>query len=244
MEFVRLRHRYLSGTLTNMRMKCWICGQAADSREHKVKKSIVENTYKDFFNNSAVLHLRNGQFTKLQGPNSKKIKYEKTICAYCNNTRTQQFDEAYELFFNYVQNQSQLILEKRMIDFKNIYGSSFESGQRNLFKYFVKLFGCDLCSVNHTVPEDLPVLLGKTQFKTALKITFAVNERKIDRLDPNSFGMGINPLVANQVSRTNTTPTGYKWSVFFSFINIFFGIILIWTALMAALGLRTIGIFI
>jgi hypothetical protein len=204
------------------KMKCWICGQPADSREHKVKKSVVEKTYKDFFDNGTVLHLRDGKFTKLQGPDSKKIKYEKTICAYCNNNRTQQFDEAYEQFFNYVQDQSLLISEKRMIDFKDIYGHNFEAGQLNLFKYFVKLFGCDLRSVDHPVPEDLPILLGKTQFKTALKITFAVNTRKLGHADTNSFGMGINSLVVNQVSRTDTTPIGYKWSVFFSFINIFF----------------------
>lgn len=203
-------------------MKCWICGQPADSSEHKIKKSAIAKTYTEDFENSNILHYKYGKFTELQGPNSKKIKYDKTICSYCNTTRTQDYDEAYEIFFDYVQNSSSCILKRRMIDFKEVYGINFEDKQRNLFKYFVKLIGCDLRSVGHQVPTDLPQLLRKTSFRTALKISFAVNEKKLGDGDPNRFGMGVNPLMANQISATNPKPIGYKWSIFFSYIQIFF----------------------
>ena len=203
-------------------MKCWICGNQADSREHKIKKSAIVKTYSKFFENSKILHLRNGKFSELQGPNSKKIKYDKTICSYCNNTKSQVFDKAHDAFFDYVQNESSQFLGKRLIDFKEVFGSDFEQQQLNLFKYFVKLLGCDLRSVNHQVPKDLSGLLDKNHFRTALKISFAVNEKKLWHEDPNIFGMGIDPLLVKQISETDTRPLGYRWSIFFSFIQIFF----------------------
>jgi hypothetical protein len=204
-------------------MKCWICEKPADSSEHKIKKSGITKTYMDSFENSKMFHLKEGTLSKLQGPNSKKIKYEKTICSYCNNTGTQDFDKAYETFFDYIQNDSSNFLYKRIIDFKEVYGANFEMRQRDLFKYFVKLFGCDLRSVNHQVPNDLPELLTKKHFRTALKITFAVNEKKLGSGDPNRFGMGINSLIGNQKSATDSKLLGgYRWSIFFSFIQIFF----------------------
>ena len=33
-----------------------------------------------------------------------------------------------------------LVLHRRIIDFKEVYGDSFEDSQRDLFKYFVKSF--------------------------------------------------------------------------------------------------------
>jgi hypothetical protein len=203
-------------------MKCWICGKCADSSEHKIKKSSIVKTYSNYFENSKVFHLKNGGLSVLQGPNSKKIKYDKTICSYCNNTATQEFDKAYETFFDYVQSESSDVLERRLIDFNDVYVADFEQKQSYLFKYFVKLFGCDLRSVNHKVPDDLPYLLNKKQFKTALKISFAVNENNLGHSDPNLFGMGIGPLIVHQKSETDSQPLGYIWSIFFSFLHIFF----------------------
>lgn len=203
-------------------MKCWICGNQADSCEHKIKKSLLVKIFENDFKNSKVLHLKNNKFSEIQGPNSKKIKYEHSICSHCNNTKTQPFDKAYDKFFEYIQNEANSIIEKRVIDFYNLYGKDWEQDQLNLFKYFVKLFGCDLRSVEHIVPFDLPEILERKTFKTALKISFAIHKEKLGIGDPNDFGMGIGPLVVNQKSKTNTQPIGYKWSIFFSFIHIFF----------------------
>jgi|LGVC01.1.fsa_nt_gb hypothetical protein len=203
-------------------MQCWICGNNANSGEHKIKKSLVAKTYGEYFENSKVLHLKNNRFSEIQGPNSKKIKYDQTICTNCNNSLSQPFDMAYDQFFDYVQNNPLSILEKRFVDFHEIYGNNYKQSQLDLFKYLVKLFGCDLVSVGHTVPSDLSVLFDKQHFKTALKISFSINEKKLYAEDPNHFGMGIDPLIVNQISRTNPKPIGYKWGMFFSFLQISF----------------------
>ena len=63
-----------------------------------------------------------------------------------------------------------------VLDFREIYGNEFEDGQRNLYKYFVKSFGCRLADNNYSIPEDLRILLSKKRFRTRLRITFSVNE--------------------------------------------------------------------
>jgi len=75
---------------------CWICKQSADSAEHRIKRSDLINlfgsgSYKD--ENSVVL-MRGDQKIPIPGPNSKKIKYGKNLCAKCNNDLSQPFDQA------------------------------------------------------------------------------------------------------------------------------------------------------
>jgi hypothetical protein len=103
---------------------------------------------------------------------------------------------------------------------KYMASEGYEQSQLNLFKYFTKLFGCDLLSVGHPVPKDVSELIKKQSFKTVLKISFSINKKKFESENPNDFGMGIDPLIVNQVSKTNTQTTGYKWGFFFSYLQI------------------------
>jgi hypothetical protein len=68
------------------------------------------------------MHLKNGKFSKIQGPNSKKIKYEHSICTDCNNTLSQPFDRSYDQFFDYIQNNPSSVFKNRFIDFYEVYG--------------------------------------------------------------------------------------------------------------------------
>src|SRR6266487_2214875 len=79
-------------------------------------------------------------------------------------------------FMSWLWDNEAVVLHKRLINFEDVYGPAFEEGQRNLFKYFVKSLGCRIRDAERSVPLDLIALLPKPQFRTALKITFAVNE--------------------------------------------------------------------
>ncbi|MBR8832110.1 MAG: hypothetical protein N5P05_004433 (plasmid) [Chroococcopsis gigantea SAG 12.99] len=157
---------------------CWICKQSADTAEHRIKKSDLVNlfgsgSYKD---ENGVVLVRGTQQIPILGPNSKKIKYDKNLCAKCNNDLSQPFDRAYETFINYICQNEDLILKRRFIDFQEVYEDDFVVSQRNLYKYFVKSFGCRLNDGKLPIPKDLLSLFPKTSFKTGLRITFSVCE--------------------------------------------------------------------
>jgi len=160
-------------------MICWICKvSVANSKEHIIKKSDMtrahgRGTYKG---DNAVVHVKNGKTSNIQGANSKIIKYQASLCDVCNNSKTQIFDMAYDKFIDYIYENEELILEKRYIDFFDVYGSDFEKESINLYKYYTKSFGCCLIDGNRTVPNDIRELLFKTSFPTKLKINFSVNE--------------------------------------------------------------------
>jgi hypothetical protein len=82
-------------------------------------------------------------------------------------------------------NESQ-VLERRFIDFAEVYGETYEEDQLNLYKYYVKSFGCRLNEAGLQVPKDLIELFPKMRFQTGLRLTFWVDEAilempKIDR---------------------------------------------------------------
>lgn len=157
---------------------CWICKRVADSAEHRVKKSDLVNLHGSgpYKHENALVLVREGKEFSIQGPNSKVVKYKKNLCAKCNNEFSQPFDKAYESFVAYLLQNEDTLLKRRFIDFSDVYGSEFEVGQRNLYKYFVKSFGCRLANDGHPIPEDLPALLSKRRFRTRLRITFSVHE--------------------------------------------------------------------
>jgi len=157
---------------------CWICRAHADSSEHTLKKTDIIRAYGrgPYKGDSAAVHVKHGKMTPVQGPNSERIKYDRTLCHRCNTSRTQRFDRAYEQLMDWVHKQERDILRLRVIDFAEVFGKGWEASQRNLFKYFVKSLGCRLVSSDRAVPKDLIRLLDRDRFRTRLVISFSVNE--------------------------------------------------------------------
>ncbi len=204
-------------------MRCWICGSIANSGEHKIKKSSLLKMYKNEFNDKSMYHYNgnNDTFCKIPGANSKKLKYLNTLCSDCNNAKTQDFDLAYDTFFNYCIANREIILEKRVIDFFDIYGDEFPTSQTNLFKYFVKLLGCAIHASGHIVPSDLIDLLDRKLFKTGLALSFTINESEISfEKETTVCKMGIGKLVTTQENLKLKNIPLYKWSTFFSYMQI------------------------
>jgi hypothetical protein len=216
---------------------CWICNKIADSAEHRIKKSDLVNLYGSgsYKGENSVVLIRAGQESKVQGPNSKIVKYKKNLCSKCNNEFSQPFDKAYEHFITYIRQNKDLILKRRFIDFQDVYDDDFEVRQRNLYKYFVKSLGCRLANDGYPIPKDLPALLPKKQFRTGLRITFAVSEDLLLFTEIKTAGKG-NLKTFVPVSETRPTwlekwrakkhgrtgPLEYQWSENFEWLYVWY----------------------
>jgi len=202
--------------------KCWICGDVADTGEHKIKKSILKNLYNEDFMNGNMLHLKDKKITKLQGVNSNKVKYLNTLCKNCNNTFTQPFDRAFDTFVNYIQKNRSNIEKTRYINFEDVYGDDFGRKQTNLFKYCTKILGCDLYEHKFNVPNDLIQLLNKEYFETALKITFSINEKMLVPCSLVEIGYGIGSLTTSieNLKTRKEVNTWYQFEITLGYISI------------------------
>ena len=178
--------------------KCWICGDIANSAEHSFKKTDLKTLYGD--NPEDLIYIEADRVTPLQSINSKYLKH-KVLCKYCNNTFTQPFDKAYEQFINYIDKNMDEIVYKRYIDFAKVYNDNWIESQLNLFKYLVKNLGCRLARFDDPIPNDLVELLHKQEFRTKLKITFAINEKALQlyyNFNKYKSGIGNSPIGVNQ----------------------------------------------
>jgi hypothetical protein len=203
--------------------KCWSCGAVADSAEHRIKKTDLvrafgRGPYKVPF---APVHERLRILTPIQGPRSAVVKYAPSLCHRCNTTATQAYDKSYDSFIVWLFANEQAVLHRRIIDFKEAYGDSFEDSQRDLFKYFVKSFGCRLISARQSVPPDLVALLPRKKFYTALKITFCVNEDvMLLPVSRRSGFIGKGDLTAFMSSATPSILQGYAWDEHISWFTV------------------------
>lgn len=157
---------------------CWMCGSEANSSEHRLKKADIVRAYGPgpYSGAHRPMHVRASQLTKIQGPNSRAIKYAQFLCHTCNTTTSQPYDTAYDRLIEWILQNELTVLHRRFINFAEVFGADFSLRQLNLYKYFAKSFGCRLIEAKQVVPDDVFTLFDKEQFQTALRITFSVNE--------------------------------------------------------------------
>jgi len=134
---------------------CWWCGALADSREHKVKKSDLVRDFGPGPYQEPLVSARDGVERQVQGPNSKLVKFKPTLCAKCNNERSQPFDRSYDSYAEYVHGRERHILASRSIDLRAVYGSDWELGRESLMRYLTKHIGCRLAENEIEIPESV-----------------------------------------------------------------------------------------
>lgn len=139
---------------------CWICGNPANSREHKFKRTDVAHSGKTWAPADQPYFISDRGWRRIQGPDSQLVKFEKILCQSCNTTRTQPFDRAYDRFTEWVNQKGADLLGYTEIDFTEIYGAYFHLGVLNLLKYFAKHLGCRVASDNYGLPPNLAASLA------------------------------------------------------------------------------------
>jgi len=118
---------------------------------------------------------------------------------------------------------SREILRKRFILLEDVFGSeNFSGACPNLYKYFVKAFGCRLAAVNMKVPHDLVPLLSQDSFLTKLRLAFAVNKTIffMEAADRDNY-----PALGDLVrldSRSMGTMERYTWHMQIGWLRVSF----------------------
>jgi hypothetical protein len=139
---------------------CWICGNPADSREHKFKRSDVAKAGTSWARDDQPYYFDQNGSRRLQGPGSDRVKFEKVICHACNTTRSQPFDRAYDRFAEWVNQKGDALMTATDIDLAEIFGIGFQIETENLIRYFAKHLGCRIASDNYSMPPGLVALMN------------------------------------------------------------------------------------
>ena len=167
---------------------CWICGDPADTDEHRRKRSDLVARYGPTWTPEHQPFVIRGdgsnRWTRIQGPNDRKNLYELMLCGPCNSARTKPFDQAYQQFSDWVLGSAATLHEKDAIDFAEIFGDAYREKSLDLVRYFAKSLGCRIAHADLEPPTMLRQILtdaGRTDTKP-LVVTFGINEfwRRID----------------------------------------------------------------
>jgi hypothetical protein len=129
---------------------CWWCGSAANSREHKFKRTDIEREfgrgpYRD--GQTLVKHGYDQRPSDVTGSKSKVFKFEPTMCTRCNGERSQPFDAAYDEFMDYLSDNEAAVLGSGEVDLRMIFGVGWELKSLDLARYFIKHICCRLANV-------------------------------------------------------------------------------------------------
>jgi len=139
---------------------CWWCGAPATTEEHRIKHSTLRrvaldgngkidprNVFKKSPDFEGVLHsIKKGA----------QVRWRKNLCAECNNSRSQPFDLAYDVFEKFLVNHADVMMRWKRLDWSAVYGVARQEGARDLARYyFGKQIGCMLATQPLPVPEDL-----------------------------------------------------------------------------------------
>ncbi len=162
-----------------MKRECWICGAPADSREHKLKRSDLVRSFGTgpFRDDDALLHFIDDQCPRaVQGPNSGRMKYGTVLCSNCNSDFSQPWDRAYEKLIDWVFKNERIVLAQRFINLHEVVANDAPTSCPDLYKYFVKAFGCRLADAGFDVPVHLVELLSQDSYQTKLRMAFSVHK--------------------------------------------------------------------
>lgn len=139
--------------------RCWWCGDPADSREHKWKRSDLVRMFGPGPYRGEVSWGRGEYRCNPQGASSSHLKFAANLCRRCNNERSQPFDRAYDTWASWIiQNLDSLQQADQLL-----LSDAFESDSTNkvtqLARYFVKHVGCRIADEGVKVPDDFIAFL-------------------------------------------------------------------------------------
>lgn len=135
-------------------MKCWICGENADSGEHLIKASDLKSLFGRVTQKTPLyFHTDLKRNQPVGGIKSDKLKYRALLCARCNNERTQPHDRAWEHLSNYLRERQPPIRPGMLVRLDRAFPGSVAKSMLDVHLFFLKLFGCLITENN--IPIDI-----------------------------------------------------------------------------------------
>jgi hypothetical protein len=121
---------------------CWICGDRADTREHRTKSSDLAAVFgKPSQDAPLYLHTEKRRNIKVGSLKSHVLKFRSPICNRCNSARTQPHDRAWQYFSETVRMHSPPIAAGQSFRANRVFPYDTRRQMRNVHFYFLKLFG-------------------------------------------------------------------------------------------------------
>ena len=135
-------------------MDCWICGEPADSKEHKIKASDVRHFF-GAVSRQRPIYYQGGKIPniKVGSAKSKRLKTDNVICARCNDTRTAPYDRAWEQLSAYVSGNWEQMKRRGRFKLQSVSPGETKRQGTYVQLYFAKLFGCRI--VDERIPIDI-----------------------------------------------------------------------------------------
>lgn len=134
-------------------MNCWICSAfEANTREHRHKKSDLKSVAGVISDESPAFRQDENQFhQEIRSLDSKKLKFEKTICGRCNSSLTQPYDMAWAELSKRLFDGHLLTDDLSRVWLNDVYGGNWREKSIDLQLFFVKAFGCRSLDKNSSV---------------------------------------------------------------------------------------------
>ncbi len=134
------------GVIHNMNdvaAKCWICGDVADTREHRIKRTDIRQVLGEATQQKPLfVHNDDKRNKRVQSTNAKILRGEKDLCARCNNELTQPHDKSWERLSSYLYENWTIILKNGKFRVSKAFPAGAGNGMRNAHLFFAKLLGC------------------------------------------------------------------------------------------------------
>lgn len=135
-------------------MKCWICGDEANSGEHLIKASDLKSLFNHVTQNSPLyFHRDQKRNYPIGGIKSDKLKYQALICVRCNNERTQSHDRAWERLSYYLRKRQPPIRPGMLVRLDRAFPGKVSKSMLDVHLFFLKLFGCLI--TENKIPIDI-----------------------------------------------------------------------------------------
>lgn len=134
---------------------CWWCGSLADSQEHKFKRSDLARILGE---DGLYWGGDNGGKSIRSIRKSPEVRFTRTMCQNCNNSRSQPFDLSYDVFSDYIASNMPRLWELDGLNMVEVYGTDWPARQIALGRYYAKHFGSLM------VDSGVPAPLGLIEF--------------------------------------------------------------------------------
>lgn len=172
---------------------CWWCdSNKATTAEHKYKKSDFKELFNKVDDDTIIINKTINK--NIQGPDSNLIKFDKNLCANCNNNRSQAMDKAYSFFIKFILKNHESIIQTQSINFKEIFGVKWESNKRNVHRYLLKHVCCRLHKNKISIPSSFIEFLDGGEILDHIAFRFCFNELQLNAYRKGHSYLGVDPL--------------------------------------------------
>gem|GEM_PF-3127144 len=156
--------------MANKLIKCWICGDTANSGEHMVKQTDFKQVFNIVNQQEPIISRENGEIKNrnIQSCKSNHLKFKNEICEKCNNQLTQPYDRSWEKLSAYLHTNWTEIKIKKKFNLREIFGDNFKQDILNVHLFFVKILGCIVEEEKSREHEEESVIIDTKQLAKSI----------------------------------------------------------------------------